>query len=164
MNLLDHTTTWVEGEVLQGKIMIVLGILLLAGCIAIFRGNSDLLKGMLIPLGLILLVLIGYGGYQIFGRPLHLNKVADLIDQSPKQAIEQEYTKAEKDNSTYTMLKKVWVALIVISALTYLVFSSNFLHGLSIGFIGVFLTTLLVDSILHNRLLTYMKAMEGILG
>lgn len=163
MDLLGHTTTWVEGEVLQGKIMFVLGVIALVGFIAIFRSNSDLLRGMLIPMGLVLLILFGYGGYQIFGRPPHINKVANLINENPKYAIEQEYAKAKKDNSAYTMLKKVWVILVIVSALAYLVFSSNYLHGLSIGLVGLFFTTLLVDSILHQRLLTYMKAMEELL-
>lgn len=163
MNLLEHTTNWVEGEIVQGKIMFVLGVVVLIGFITIFRSNSALLRGMLVPIGLILLILFGYGGYQIFGRPPHLNMVTDLIEKNPKQAIEQEYKKAEKDDSTYTMLKKVWVTLIVVSAFSYLFFSSNYLHGLSIGLVGLFATTLLVDSILHQRLLSYMKAMEELL-
>lgn len=160
MNLLDHTTTWVRGEVYQGKIMIILGIVVLICFIALFKGNSDLLRGMTIPVGLVLLILFGYGGFQIIGRPPHINKVSELLEKSPEKVIEQEYTKAQKDNKTYSMLKKVWVSLIVVSALSYLVFSSNYLHGLSIGCVGLFFTTLLVDSILHQRLITYMRALE----
>lgn len=72
MNLLEHTTTWVNGEVLQGKIMLGLGILLLGATIAIFKSEHELLKGSLIPLGLLTLMLCSsfrfLGGHRTFRK------------------------------------------------------------------------------------------------
>ena len=164
MDLINFTTNWVKGEVLQGKIMLAIGIFILIAAIAILKSEHELLRGMLIPLGLIVLALIGYGSFQTFGRSAHLQKVEKVFNQEPEEAIKQEYTKAQKDHKTYSLLKKVWAVLIVISALLFFVFSSTYLKGLSIGLITLFLTTLLLDSTLHHRLLEYIKGLESILS
>lgn len=160
MNLIDFTTTWVKAEVLQGRIMLIIGVLVLVAAIAIFRSEHTLLRGMLIPIGLIVLILLGYGGFQVTSRPSHIDKVSQLYNEAPEKALEQELTKAQNDDKTYKTLKKVWVVLIVISALLFLVFSSLYLKGLSIGLIALFLTGLMLDSTLHYRLQIYLEQLE----
>lgn len=162
MNLLDYTNTWVKGEVFQGKIMLVIGVVLLIAGIAIFRSDNTILRGTLIPLGLILLIFFGYGTFQTVSRPSHINKVTAVYNESPDKAIEQEFAKAQKDENSYRILKIVWVVLIVVSAVLFLVFSTDYLKGLSIGLIALFLTTLVVDSVLHHRLLVYFEFLKDL--
>jgi len=157
MNLLSNTKAWVNGEVLQGKIMVAIGILVLIAFIAVMRSQQPFLKGMLIPMGLLLVVTLGYGGFQIFGRPAHLMKVEQVYQDDPKNAQSMEYKKAVKDDKAYTTAKKVWPFLIVFSALCCYILVSPYLKGLSAGLIGLFLTTLIVDTILHHRLLVYLE-------
>ncbi|MCB9185251.1 MAG: hypothetical protein H6601_00730 [Flavobacteriales bacterium] len=160
MNLIDHTTTWVNGEVLQGKIMLGLGILLLLGSIAIFKSDHELLKGSLIPLALLTAMLCGYGGFQIFGRPPHIQAISEIYSQNPKAAIEKEITKAEKDDGIYGMAKKVWIVLLVIAAIASLFIVSDFYRGLTLGFMVLFLAMLIIDTTLHHRLQAYLEALK----
>ncbi len=163
MNLLDFTNIWVKGEVFQGKIMLMIGIAILIATVAIIRADNSVLRGATIPLALIVILLVGYGSFQTFGRPSHANKVTQLYKEAPTKAIEQEYHKALKDDRTYKTLKVVWVILIVVSALLFLVFTTPYLKGLSIGFVALFLTTLTVDFILHYRLTNYLNALKELL-
>ncbi len=160
MNLLDYTSAWVKGEVFQGKIMLLIGVVVLVAAIAIFRSDNSILRGTLIPMILMLLIFFGYGGFQTFSRPGHINKVEELHAENPSEAIKQELTKAQSDDKTYQTLKVVWVILIAVSALLYLVFSTPYLKGLSIGLVGLFLANLLLDSTLHFRLQQYLKGLE----
>ena len=160
MELIDYTNNWVRGEVFQGKVMIGLGILILVAGISIFRSDHEFLRGMLIPLGLILLILIGYGGMQVVVRPNHVEKVQTLMEQSEEKAIDQEYQKAVKDNKAYSTLKPVWAVLIVVSVVLYFIFSTLYLKGLSIGIMGLFMTLLTLDSILQYRLDIYFTALK----
>ena len=163
MDLLKYTTEWVKGEIFQGKIMLGIGILLTIGSIAILKNNNEILRGTLIPLGLILIVFLGYGSYQTFGRQSYLTKVTSVYNENPENAVKQEYEKALKDVKTYKLLKTAWTILIVISVIAYSFFSKDYYKGLSIGFIGLFLTTLLVDSLLLYRLETYLKGLNEII-
>jgi len=163
MELLKYTSEWVKGEIFQGKIMLVIGILLLIGSIAILKSNHEILKGTLIPLGLILMIFLGYGGFQTFGRQSYLTKVTAVHKESPKKAITQEYDKALKDAKTYKLLKIVWTILIVVSVIIYSIFSNDYFKGLAIGLIGLFLAALIIDSMLHYRLEIYLKGITEII-
>lgn len=163
MELLDYSTNWVKGEVFQGKLMLTIGALVLFGAIAILKSEHEILRGTLIPLGLILLIMLGYGGMQVFSRPGHLTKVTQILAENPQEALSQEYAKAMKDDKAYSRLKIVWTFLIIVSAVLYFVFSSYYFKGLAIGLMGLFLTTLVVDSILQYRLSIYIKGIMSLM-
>ena len=160
MNLIEHTTNWVTGEVAQGKIMLVLGILVLISAIAIFRSDHVFLRGSLRPLGLVVLVLCGYGGFQVFARPPHIKVVAEIAAHDPIAAKEKELTKSKNDDRIYGMAKKVWAALLIISALAFFFIKSEYYQGLTAGFMVLLVTMMFLDATLHHRLKIYLEALN----
>jgi hypothetical protein len=164
MNLLDYTNTWVKGEVFQGKVMLVIGVIVLIAAIAILRSDNSLLRGTLFPLGFIILIFFGYGGFQTFSRPSHINKVTEVYNENPEKAIEQELAKAQKDDRSYRNLKIVWSILIVLASLLFIIFSKDYFKGVSTGLIALFLTTLVVDSTLHYRLKIYLEQLQKLIN
>ncbi len=164
MELIKYTSEWVRGEVFQGKIMLLIGAILLIGGIAILRSEHEILRGALIPLGVVILIFLGYGGFQTFGRTAHLKKVESIYAQNRQEALTTEYEKATKDATSYKTLKIIWTILIIASAIMYLLMSGEYYKGLAIGIIGLFLTTLIVDSILHYRLDVYLKNLTELMS
>lgn len=164
MEFLEHTTSWVKGDIFQGKIMLVTGTLFLIISLAIFKGNHSILKGMIIPLSLGCLILLGYGSVLTFTRPGHLVNIKNIHAENPNQAAEQEFEKAQRDHKNYAMLTPIWVALIGVSALMLYVLNTDFLKGLSMGLVALFLTALLVDTLLHHRLKPYHDALQTIIN
>lgn len=71
MDFIDYTTAWARAEVQQAKLIVRTGLLLLLAFGAILRGENDLLRGSLLPLGLLLALLVGYGGSLFYSRPAH---------------------------------------------------------------------------------------------
>lgn len=163
MELLDYTTEWVKGEVFQGRIMLFVGILLSISGWMIFKSEHDVLKGTLIPIALMLLVFLGYGGFVAFSRPGHLEKVKTTYAESPVKALEMEQEKALRDHAAYSRLKPIWVVLIAVAAILYFL-GGEYLKGLSIGLIGMFLSVLIVDTTLHHRLGFYKAGIEKLLS
>ena len=159
MDLIKYTQEWVRGEVLQGKIMVAMGLLFLIAVIFILKGDHQILRGTLIPLGLVLLMLLGYGGFQIFGRPAHVTKVDTLYQENPDKAVLQEYNKALKDDKTYSRFKPIWAVLLVVSVILFFVFTGNYLKGLAIGLMILFLSLLTLDTILQDRLKIYLEGL-----
>ncbi len=162
MELIKYTTEWVRGEVFQGKIMILAGALLLLAGISIFKGNNELMRGMLIPLGIMVLILIGYGIMQNTVRPNHLRSVTERVKDDPKQVLEQELNKSRKDHRTYSAVQVVWPLCIVVIIGLYFFVSQPYYKGLTIGLIGLFLFLLILDSTLHDRLEIYLKGLESL--
>lgn len=160
MEIVKHTTEWVNGEVLQGKIMLVIGALLLVAWVAIFRSQHELLRGIMIPMTLIIVATTGYGSFQVIGRPSHISKVTEVAKKDPNAAFDMEMAKSQNDHRVYSYLTTVWIILIAASALVTLFLKGDFYKGLGIGLMALFLAVLILDSTLHYRLQHYIKALE----
>jgi len=147
MDFIEYMNTWVKSEVLQGRIMIGIGILLLTAIFFIFRSQNELLRGALIPLRLLVLILIGYGGFILYSRPAHAQQSIAQFEKEKANAIAQEKEKHINDNKAGKMLMRyVYPGLILLSALCLLFISAPYYRGLAIGFILVFASTYIIDN------------------
>ena len=160
MEFNEQISNWALGDSLQGKLMLAAGIIALIASVVIFRGENSMLKGMLIPLGLIVILGGGYGGFLSFSRPGHLINATDMYKEKPQLVIEQELVKANRDNRNYSMIIKIWPVLIVIAALLLFVFQDDFKRGLLIGVLILFVFGLIVDTFLHQRLEPYLHFLQ----
>jgi hypothetical protein len=160
MDLIKHTANWANGDAFQGKLMLAVGVVTLISVILIVRGENPILKGMLIPLGLIVLIGLGYGGFLSFSRPGHLVEVQKMYQNNPQQVISQELVKAERDNKNYTMIKKIWPILIAIAALLLYFLHGDYARGILIGLLMVFVFGLILDTFLHQRLQPYLNVLQ----
>ena len=82
MDFMKQLQIWANGDASQGRVMVVVGILLSIAAILILRGDNPILKGMLIPMGLVILVNLGYGGFLAYSRPQHITKTQELYSQN----------------------------------------------------------------------------------
>jgi len=147
MDFTEQTNLWVKSELMQGRIMIGLGILLLVVFIAIFRSNNDLFRGALIPLGLLLVLLIGYGGYILQSRPAFASNSIEQFENSKEEAIVQTREKHINDNKAgKTLTKMVYPALMLAAVIALFFVTAPFYKGLALGFILLFVATYVIDS------------------
>jgi hypothetical protein len=136
MDFVEYINAWSSSEVLQGKIMIGLGIILLPIMYFILRGQHVLLRGTLIPSTLLLLVLIGYGSYIIKSRPEHAQSSISLYKTSKAEAIAAEREKHIKDNKAgKTLMTYVYPTLIVIGLIAAIVVPGFYWKGMGLGVI-----------------------------
>ena len=146
MDFIEYTNTWAKNEVAQGRIMIGIGLLLLFVVYSIFRSQNELLKGALIPLGLLLVVLIGYGIYILYSRPTHAKESIALYQKSETEAIEKEKTKHINDNKAgKTLLKYVYPSILLLSAISLLLVQSPYYKGMALGFALLAIATFIMD-------------------
>lgn len=146
MNFTNILSLWEKGELLQGKIMVGVGVLLLIAFIGIIRSQNELLRGMLIPLGLTLAVLIGYGGYILQSRPAHIQQSIASYQTSPSDAVEKEIAKHTKDNQAGKTLMKIYPVLAILAILALMFIPSLFYKGLALGFALLFLSVYIIDN------------------
>ena len=147
MDFIEYANNWAKSEVTQGRIMIGVGLLLLFVLYVIFRSQNEFLRGSLIPLGLLILILVGYGGYILYSRPAHVVESISLYQESTSEAIEREKIKHVNDNKAgKTLLKYVYPSLIIVSAGALLLLSSAYYQGMALGFVIVFASTYIIDN------------------
>ncbi|ERM81976.1 hypothetical protein P872_07415 [Rhodonellum psychrophilum GCM71 = DSM 17998] len=160
MHPITATTQWVKGEVLQGRIMFGFAILMIFSFLYFTDLQESFHRGMAWPFALLMLFLLGYGGFQMTMRPKHIEKVAQEVHNNPKVALKTELDKAQKDDLIYSRLKVIWVVSFFFSAILYFVLKSDLWQGMSLGFAGFFLAAFIIDSFLHHRLKTYLEALR----
>ena len=147
MNFIEYINSWSRAEVLQGKIMISIGLLFLTTFIAISRGEHELLRGTLLPLGLLITILIGYGGYILYSRPAHAKESIALYQTAQVEAIQQERAKHINDNKAgKTLMKFVYPSLILLATLALSFIPAPFYKGMALGFIALFVSTFIIDN------------------
>ena len=150
---------WVVGETAQGRVMVAAGIMLSIAVLFILRSHNLLLRGMLIPMALLVAMNLGYG-YVLISRPKTSSKTEVAYRQNQTQTLERELNKATRDEKYYSSARPIWALLTAVSVLLFFAFRGNYLRGLSLGMTAVFLGALLIDSFLHDRLLVYIDALQ----
>lgn len=161
MDIITQVTQWVNGEVLQGKITITLSILLSIAVVYFLNFQQSFHKGLIIPIALYLLVLLGYGLFQVTQRPAHIETVRQGMDMHPQKTITAELEKAQKDNKAYATVKVVWVVLIVIFGILFFMLKNDFWKGITLGSMLFFVGMFIFDSFLHQRLKPYLSALHS---
>src|SRR5215469_2629031 len=124
MDFIKHLHVWVIGETAQGRVMVVAGVLLLIAALLIFRSENVLLRGMMIPLALLVAMNLGYG-YVLVSRPRTSLKTEVAYRQSQTQTVERELNKATNDEKYYKSARPAWAVLTALSALLFFFFSGN---------------------------------------
>lgn len=159
MDFIQHLHAWVGGETAQGRVMVLVGILLSISAFLIVKSGNVLLRGMLIPLALLVAMNLGYG-YILVSRPTTSLKTEDAYRHNQQQTLEQELNKAVHNEKYYASARPVWALLTAISVLLFFVFRGDYSRGLSLGLTAMFFGALLIDSFLHHRLLAYIDALQ----
>jgi len=163
MDLIKHTTQWVQGEILQGRIGLVIGVLI--GILFFYFVNFQQAfnKGMILPFLILQIVLLGYSGFQMTMRPKHIEKIKQSISISKENTLRAELEKMQKDNNMYNTLRPIWAGLFVVSLILFFVLSNDFFKGMSLGFVAFFIMAYTFDTLLHLRLKTYITALQAII-
>ena len=146
MDFIEYINAWTKSEVLQGRLMIGIGVMLVLAFIGIIKSENDLLRGSLIPLGLLIFILIGYGSFILYSRPAHAKDSIELYEKSKTDAISQEVTKHLNDNKAGNMLLRIYPILMLISIATLFFVSTAYYKGMSIGFALLFISFFIIDS------------------
>lgn len=146
MDFIEYANNWAKSEVIQGQIMIGIGVLFLAAFIGILRSEVEFLRGSLVPIALIILMLIGYGGYILSSRPAHVRQSIERYQQSANEAIKLEKAKHINDNKTGKTLMKIYPLLAIGAIVALMLIPSPYSKGMAMGFAVLFLATYIMDN------------------
>jgi len=159
---MEYSSAWAKSEVLQGRIMILIGFLLLAAFIGILRSEHELLRGSLIPLGIIIFMLAGYGGYILYSRPAHSKASIAIYQASPSEGIEKEKAKHIADNKIGENGLKIYPILAIIAMACLFLNLSDRQQGMAIGFALLFIAMFIMDYGFVSRSNAFLKFLEGL--
>jgi len=159
MDFIQQIQVWTRGELEQGKWMLAISLVLLPLLFLLLKSENAISRGILIPLSILFSIIAGYGSYLIIGRTGYTERIENQFQLNAEQTIESQYQKATQDEKTYTLLKGIWAAMVVVSILLYF-FTKQYYRGLSLGLAVMFIGLLVTDTFLHYRLNQYLNALQ----
>ncbi|MCE7044052.1 hypothetical protein [Dyadobacter sp. CY312] len=160
MSFIQQLQNWTKGDILQGKWMIGIAIIILLPIfILLIKSNNSLQKGMVIPLFLLFVMNICYGGYLLSSKPNHNVKTEKQFQLNAQKTVKNEINKIKVEDKSYKVTKYAWAGLLIFSVVCFYIFNQEYYQGLSLGFVVMFLGMLLIDVFLHQRLKFYITAL-----
>lgn len=157
--MIEHTNTWAQGDIAQGKLMLLVGAIALLATIFAWKSGGELLRGMLIPMVLIVLIATGYGGFMQIGRVAYVKDLAERYENDPEGSRAAEIARVQNDCKNYRMMNYIWSAFFVAGVALVFIAGSGTWKGLGLGLIVLSAVGFVLDNFLHERAAVYLKAL-----
>lgn len=156
MEFINHTITWSKGEIFEGVIIAVFGILtIVLGVIFWKFGGTPNAKALLIPLIMVGLIFTGSGISMIIFNQKRIVKFEQTFQKDPETFVQQEKQRVEDFQYLYT-ITKVLATIFFALALIFFWFTKNHhLQAIGIALILFGLSGLVIDYFSEERADTY---------
>ncbi len=161
MKFEDAIEKWLKGELIQSRIMIFFGVLMLATTIYCFMSDNAVFSGMLIPTGLATVVTLGYGSFMSFQRSGLVKGIIESYNSDATKGLEAEINRLSGQHKTYSVAKYIWAVLVGVGIGTYFVAGDPYWRGVALGVILMGITVYLVDHFLHERVKEYWQQISN---
>jgi hypothetical protein len=151
MNMLEISTRWAEGEVVQGRIMMVAGIGFTIIATLVLVHHIGLIRGFAGPAVLIVLALCGYGANLMLSRPAEINRfvVAYEVDAEAFRVSEKQRFLGLR--TSFARNQIIWASLSVAAAIAAFLLSSPTYVSLALGMLLAAIVAFAIDTALALR-------------
>jgi ABC-type transport system involved in cytochrome c biogenesis permease subunit len=158
MGFIDHTLTWCRGEIFEGRMFFLFGLLILVIALAYWRfGATPYAKGVVIPFALVALFSIAVGLTLNFSNQSRIIKYQDEYSENAEQFIYKEKARTEGFIKWYPYTKFGMAGLTVIGLLLFLFLDSPNWKGIGLGFVLFGFSIVFLDHFSEERANTYHK-------
>lgn len=160
MELLKHTIQWCKGEVFEGKMIMLFGILLLLITFSFWKfGFTTNARAMIIPLLVLSLLHIGTGIAMIYSNTNKQIDYKEAYNKEPEQFKQSEIKRTEIFMKIYPLTRYFSIAFIILGFVLF-----AFIHnpvwksiGLCVMVLGI--SIIVIDYFSEERANTYQKAL-----
>ena len=164
MNLLEHSIQWCRGEILEGKIITVVGALLLASCFLFrFVGTTAHTKAMFLPFLVASLLLLGLGIGLIVQTGKYKEPFAIAHAEDPAAFAESEKARTEKFIANYMPTRLGAGVTLLAGFLLYTLLSGPTWKASGLALVFLAFAVLVIDHFSEERAREYQKHIYSVL-
>ena len=162
MELIDYTTKWVTGEIMEDLAMIVGGVICLLLSLVAWRwGTSESARAIILPLIVVAVLLIGLGGSLAYSNHTRQKQFVEQYQESPEKFLESEKTRVAEFMKIYPQTIIVSAVMMVIAICVFAFCSTPWLRASALALILVALAALTIDFFSKERGVIYQQELEG---
>lgn len=156
MDFIQHTLNWCKGEVCEGKMSLLFGVLLLLTSLAYWKwGSTAYAKALFLPLLVVALLAIGTGLYLITANQKRIQQYPEEYQQNTNAFIANEKQRTAAFITWYPITQKIVFGIMVAGMLCMILSKSPTLRSIGIGLMVLSLYVFVLDHFSEERALTY---------
>lgn len=156
MEFINHTLNWCKGEIFEGKMSILFGIILLTISFAYFKwGSTPYAKAIFWPLLVISILAIGAGVYLLSANSKRIENYPTQFEKNPAEFVQAEKQRTEAFIKVYPVTFKILFVLMIIGMSCMLFSDKALIRTLGIGFMLLSFYGFLLDHFSEERAMTY---------
>lgn len=138
MEFIEHTISWCKGEMLEARIILILGLILLIGTFLFYKtGTTPFSKAIVLPLLLFSMLLIGSGFSMSSLNQKRIIESSYLYKSEKDQFINAEKKRVEEFKKWYPYTRIAMTIFILTGLLAYFFWRNDFsIYRFSIYVVG----------------------------
>lgn len=161
MDIFQHTTDWIKGELFEGKLVLLFGILTCFSAIIFYKiGTTPNAKAMLWPLLVTGFMFIGIGGGMLYSNPKRLNEFPKVYKENPKAFVKSEKERVQAFTKWYPTTRYVFAVLGILGIVLFLFWDKPIGRAIGISLLLMTIATYVVDHFSEERAHTYYQELK----
>lgn len=160
MELIKHTIQWLKGEIFEGKMILLFGLLLLILTFCFWKfGTTTNAKAIIFPLLLLSLLHIGTGVSMITNNINRQSKYIELHRENVEKFRQDELKRTESFIKLYPMIRYFSIAFIITGILLFTLLPSPTWKSIGLCVIILGFSLIIIDYFSEERALLYHKVL-----
>lgn len=160
MNLIKHTLQWCKGEIFEGKMIFLFGILLLLITLSFWKfGFTINAKALVIPVLLLSILHIGTGVVMVYSNSTKQEKFVAQYKENPENFKQKEIKRTNGFVKYYPLTRYFSIGLILIGFLLFLLLYNPVWKSIGLCVMVVGFSVIVIDYFSEERAFTYQNAL-----
>ena len=162
MEFIEHTISWVKGEILEAAIMGIVGFMIIIASILFWKfGDTPYAKALIIPLLITGIIPFTMGISGIYSNNARIPEFTKHWEQSPDKFIQDEKERVEGFDNIFKYSYPAAIILVVGGAILFFVFKTPNWKAISLALMLIGMMAYFIDFFAAERAdIYYQKIIE----
>ena len=165
MDFINHTLNWCKGEIFEGKMSLLFGIVVFLVSLAYWKwGSTPYAKTLFWPLLLMALLAIGAGIYLMLTNQKRIVKYPIEFQENPTEFVQSEKARTEDFIKWYPITQKIFFGVMVAGMLCMILSKGATVRTIGLGLMLFSFYVFVVDHFSEERAEIYHAKIIGYLN
>ena len=161
MEIIDHAIAWCKGEIFEGRIILLSGLIVVVLAFLFYKlGTTPNAKAMLYPLLVLGIIFIGMGATMNYSNPNRITEFQEAYTENPEAFVQSEKERVEGFQYMYTFTLIIATVSFVFAALVFWFSHSPTLKAVAIAVTIFGISGLVIDHFSEERAAIYYQKIE----
>ena len=163
MELIDHAIIWCKGEIFEGKLSLLFGLIILLVSLTYWKfGTTPYAKAIFLPLVVVAFLAVAAGIYLITNNQSRITSFQESYSQNSKQFIQAEKERTEDFIVWYPYTRYIMAGLTVIAMALIIFVDSAVWKSIGISLMLLTLYAFVLDHFSEERAITYYQEIQKV--